>query len=57
MSKERIIYTKWLAIELRKQGFKILRTDINLNFPQFDTYIFEDSEALQNAITKLTKRA
>jgi hypothetical protein len=29
MTKEYTIYTKWLAYELRKQGFRIIRTDIN----------------------------
>lgn len=50
MAKEYVVYTKKLAFELRKQGFKLLRTGINENFPQFDTYIFENSEALQKAI-------
>jgi hypothetical protein len=40
MQTERIIYSKKLALELRKQGFILLRTGINENFPQYDTYIF-----------------
>ena len=31
--EEKVIYAKWLALELRKQGFKLIRTDINENFP------------------------
>lgn len=50
MAKEKIIYTKKLAYELRKQGFKLLRTGINENFPQYDTYIFEDTEELHKAV-------
>lgn len=50
---EKIIYTKKLALELRKAGFKLLRTGINENFPQYDTYIFEDSEELRQAISKI----
>lgn len=50
MTNERIIYSKRLAYELRKQGFVLLRTDININFPQFDVYIFQDDEKLQDAI-------
>lgn len=50
MEKEKIIYTKKLAYELRKQGFKLLRTGINENFPQYDTYIFEDTEELHKAV-------
>ena len=49
-NNERVIYSKRLALELRKQGFKLLRTDININFPQFDVYIFQDDEKLQDAI-------
>lgn len=47
---ERIIYSKRLALVLRKQGFELLRTGINENFPQYNTYIFKDDEKLQDAI-------
>lgn len=50
MTNEKIIYSKKLALELRKQGFQLLRTGINENFPQFITYIFKDDERLQDAI-------
>ena len=40
---EYTIYTKKMACKLREKGFKILRTGVNPNFPQYDTYIFEDS--------------
>ena len=56
MAKEYIVYTKWLALALRKQGFKLLGTGINERFPQYDTYIFEESEELHNAIYDLTTR-
>lgn len=55
MSKEQIIFSKWLAYELRKQGFKLLRTDVNRNYPQFDCWVFENSVDLQCAIAYLTK--
>lgn len=55
MTKEFTIYTKWLALALRRQGFRIIRTGINENFPQYDTYIFENSEDLQIAISQLTR--
>lgn len=48
------IYTRWLAVELRKLGFKIIRTDINEYHPQFDVWVFEDTEELHQAILKLT---
>lgn len=53
--KEFIIYTKWLAYELRKQGFKFLRAEINPNFPQYYCYVFENNTDLQIAISAITK--
>lgn len=55
MTSEYTIYSKWLAYELRKQGFKIIRTEINPNFPQFNCWVFENNTDLQIAIVCLTK--
>ncbi len=52
MQTERIIYSKKLALELRKQGFVLLRTGINENFPQYNTFIFQNHEKLQEAINQ-----
>lgn len=49
------IYTRWLAYELRKRGFKILSTDINEYHPEYIVWIFEDNKELQQAISELTK--
>lgn len=54
MTKEFTIFSRWLAYELRKQGFRIIRTDINKNYPQYNVWVFEDSEDLQIAIRQLT---
>lgn len=54
---EKIIYSKWLALELRKRGFEFLRAGINPNYPQYNTYIFADTELLRQAITELTRKA
>ncbi len=51
-----IIYSKRVALELRKLGFRLLGTGINENFPQFNTYIFENSSELQRALAQFTKR-
>ena len=56
MTNEFTIYSKWLAYELRKQGFKLIKTDINRNFPQFICWVFENSQELQNAIRTLTEQ-
>lgn len=54
--KEYTIYTKWLALRLREQGFRLIRTGINPNFPQFITYVFEDNEDLHIAVRQLTNK-
>lgn len=50
------IYTRWLAYELRKLGFKIVGTDINEYHPEYTVWLFEDSQELQQAIPNLTKQ-
>ena len=50
------IYTKSLAYELRKLGFRFLGTDINKNFPQYLVYLFEDTPELHVALVKLTHK-
>ena len=54
MANEYTVYTKWLALKLREQGFRLIRTGINQNFPQYITYVFEDCEDLQIAIRQLS---
>ena len=48
------VYTRWLALELRKLGFKIIGTDINETHPQFDVWLFSDTKELHEAILALT---
>ena len=55
-NNEFTIYAKWLAYELRKEGFRLIRTDINRNYPQYIVWVFEDSEDLQIAISYLTRK-
>ena len=54
--KEYTIYTKWLALKLREQGFRLIRTGVNPNFPQYITYVFEDNLDLHIAVRQLTQR-
>lgn len=49
------IYTKSLALELRKRGFKIIGTEPNENYPQFDVYIFESNNDFINAFAEIAK--
>ena len=50
------VYTRWLALALRRQGFKIIKTGINEYHPQFDVWFFEDTKELQAAISALNKQ-
>ena len=54
-NKQVVIYSKNLAYTLRQMGFKIIDVGINEKYPQFDTYIFENTEELNQAVSKLTK--
>lgn len=54
--KEKVIYMPWVAAQLRKQGFPIVRVEVNPNKPQFDCYVFEETEELIAAFTKITNR-
>lgn len=49
------VYTRWLALALRREGFKIVSTDINEYHPEFTVWIFEDTPELQAAIPRLTE--
>lgn len=53
-NKTKRIYSKSVALELRKRGFKIIRTEPNEKYPQFDAYIFQSDNALENALTEIT---
>ena len=48
------IYTKRVAYELRKRGFKFIRTEVNKNFPQYLVYLFEDTPELHEALLEIT---
>lgn len=52
----KIIYSRNVAYELRKKGFKILRTEPNPRKPQFDLYVFEASPELFEAMGKMSKK-
>lgn len=47
------VYTKWIAYELRKRGFKILGVQPNPHKPEFDCYLFEDNENLHTVMREI----
>lgn len=46
------IFKRKMAIYLREQGFKIVGTEVNRKRPEFDVYLFEDSEGLRKAMVE-----
>lgn len=54
-TNEKKIFNRRLALELRKRGFNIIKTEPNFYKPEFDVYIFQDSGELQRALTELTQ--
>ena len=46
------VFTKKLANILCRQGFQIVRTELNNSKPWLYVYLFEDSEELRQAIEK-----
>lgn len=47
------VFSRKLALELRKRGFKIVGTEPNTYKPQFDVYLFQQSEELAEAMTEI----
>lgn len=54
-TNEKKIFNRKLAVELRKKGCEIIRTEPNFYKPEFDVYIFKNSEQLKSALTELTQ--
>ena len=52
---EKIIYTKWIAQELVKHGFRIKRIQQNLKDPTLLCWVFEESDAFKKAFTEITQ--
>lgn len=53
MMKTKKIFSKKLALELRRRGFRIIATEPNNYRPEFDVYIFKDDEDLEKALTEI----
>ena len=45
-------YSAKLAGYLRKNGFKIVGTTINLKKPQYDIFLFDDTEELREKVNQ-----
>ena len=50
---EKVIYSAWVAYELRNKGFKIKRVEVNPHKPQYDCWVFDETEELQKAFVEI----
>lgn len=50
------IFTKRIANELCKMGFRVIGTEIHNQKPWLYVYLFEDTEAFRAALEEATKR-
>ena len=50
------VFSKRVALELRKIGYKILFTEPNRNYPQFDVYIFEIKDGIEQEMAKIGEK-
>lgn len=50
------IFSRSIAIKLRKKGFKIIKTEPNYKKPEFDVYFFEDTSDFRNALNEIVNK-
>lgn len=51
--KTKKIFSKKLALELRKRGCRIISTEPNNYKPELDVYIFKDDEWFERTLTDI----
>lgn len=54
--KEKVIFAKWLAVELCKQGFQVLRTEPQIHNPQLYCWIFEETPEFLTAFANTANK-
>ena len=47
------VYSRKVAKELQRKGFKVERIGINYKYPEYDCYIFKDMRAFQEALNEI----
>lgn len=50
-----ICYSARIATQLKKQGFKVLRSEINWKFPHLYVFLFENTPEFREAFAALQK--
>lgn len=54
--KEKIIYTRWLASDLVKAGFPVVRIEQNPNYPELDCYVFAETAEFKLAFMNIANK-
>lgn len=55
--KEKVIYTRWLAKELIKQGFPVVRVERNPMKPEFYAWVFAETDNFIVAFANIANKA
>lgn len=55
--KTKKIFSKKLALELRKRGCRIVSTEPNNYKPEFNVYIFEETEKFKKEFSEIAGKA
>lgn len=50
------VFKRKMAVYLREHGFKIVGTEVNRKRPEFDVYLFEDSDGLREAMIEYSAK-
>lgn len=53
---EKVIYTRWLMIELVKQGFPVVRVESNPKKPEFDCWVFAETPDFKVAFANIANQ-
>lgn len=53
---EKVIYTRWLAIELIKAGFPVVRVEQNPDKPNFNCWVFAETADFLTAFANIANR-
>ena len=48
------VYTRWIAEELKKRGFKY-ETEQNLKLPRYKVFLFKDTQQFEKAFLEITR--
>lgn len=54
---EKIIYSRWLAMELIKQGFPVVRVERNPSKPEFYCWVFAETDEFIIAFANIANKA